>query len=383
MAVKRMQASIDVVQAAQLRIRNVFRNGLPVFMSFSGGKDSLCLAQLVLNLIQKAEIDPGQLVVQFIDEEAIFPCIEAKVKEWRKRFLLLGAKFEWYCCEVKHFNCFNELSNDESFICWDSMKQDVWVRQPPVFAIRNHPLLHPRMETYQDFLPRTCASGITITGIRTAESVQRLQNIARTTCAGSRMTKKHQVFPIYDWSDKDVWLYLLQEHVDIPDIYLYLWQSGTGRGQLRVSQFFSVDTAKSLVKMNEYYPDLMDRVIKREPNAYLASLYWDSEMFGRSSRKRKEMESNAPPKDYREELLKLFRNMDAYFTTPHKRKIAEKYRNFFMKTSVILDQKDCKAIYEGLISGDPKLRTHRALYQRIYGKYVSNAKKMEEGRNGK
>lgn len=383
MAVKRCTASINVVQAAELRLRNVFGNGLPVFMSFSGGKDSLCVAQLILNLVQRGEIDPSQLTVQFIDEEAIFPCIESKVKEWRKKFLMLGAKFEWYCCEVKHFNCFNELSNDETFICWDSTKQDVWVRQPPPFAIRSHPLLNPRVDAYQDFLPRTCVSGITITGIRTAESVQRLQNIAAMTRAGKRMTSKHQVFPIYDWTDKDVWLYLLRENVDIPDIYLYLWQSGTARGQLRVSQFFSVDTAKSLVKMNEYYPDLMDRIIKREPNAYLAALYWDSEMFGRSSRKRKEIESNSPPKDYRAELLRLFGDIDTYFTTPHKKRVAERYRNFFLAASTIVDQKDCKAIYEGLISGDPKFRTFRALYQRIYGKYISNAKKMEVGLNGK
>lgn len=383
MAIKRCEASIDVVEAAEIRIRNVFRNGLPVFMSFSGGKDSLCMAQLIMNLVQRGEINPAQLVVQFIDEEAIFPCMEEKVKEWRKKFLMIGAKFEWYCCEVKHYNCFNELSNDETFICWDSMKQDVWVRKPPAFAIRNHPLLRPRIDSYQDFLPRTCVSGITMTGIRTAESVQRLQNIATMTKAGKGMTNKHQIFPIYDWKDKDVWLYLLREKVDIPEIYLFLWQSGTGRGQLRVSQFFSVDTAKSLVKMNEYYPDLMDRIIKREPNAYLAALYWDSEMFGRNSRKRKEMEGNIPTKDYKAELLKMFGNMDAYFTTPHKRYVAERYRNFFLCVSTIADQKDCKAIYEGLISGDPKLRTYRALYQRIYGKYISEAKKKEEGKHAK
>lgn len=382
MAVKRSAASINVVQAAEIRIRNVFRNGLPVFMSFSGGKDSLCIAQLIMNLVQRGEIDASQLVVQFIDEEAIFPCMEDKVKEWRKKFLMIGAKFEWYCCEVRHYNCFNELSNDESFICWDSTKQDVWVRRPPSFAIRNHPLLKPRIDTYQDFLPRTCMGGITITGIRTAESVQRLQNIATMTRAGKNMTNKQQIFPIYDWKDKDVWLYLFREQVDIPEIYLFLWQSGTGRGQLRVSQFFSVDTAKSLVKMNEYYPDLMERVIRREPNAYLAALYWDSEMFGRSSKKRKEMEKGAVQKDYKAELLKMFGNMDLYFTTPHKRYVAERYRNFCIAVSSIADQKDYKMIYEGLISGDPKLRSYRALYQRIYGKYISNAKKVEETKNG-
>ena len=81
MAIKRCQASINVVEAAKIRIKNVFRNGLPVYMSFSGGKDSLCLSQLVMDMIQAGEIDPTQLIVQFIDEEAIFPCMEEKVKE--------------------------------------------------------------------------------------------------------------------------------------------------------------------------------------------------------------------------------------------------------------------------------------------------------------
>lgn len=52
------------------------------------------------------------------------------------------------------------------------------------------------------------------------------------------------------------------------------------------------------------------------------------------------------------------------------------------KKLMIADNKDCKAIYEGLISGDPKLRSYRALYQRIYGKYITEAKKKEGMTNG-
>lgn len=382
MAVKRCIADIDVVKAAEIRITNVFNNGLPVYMSFSGGKDSLCLAHLVLSLIQSGKINPKQLIVQFIDEEAIFPCIEKTVLEWRKKFLLVGAKFEWFCIEVKHFNCFNELSNDESFICWDRYKNDVWVRRPPKFAIREHPLLKPRKDAYQDFLPRICNNGITIVGIRTAESVQRLQNIALMNKVGKNCTNKKQIFPIYDWSNNDVWLYLKEQKVEIPEIYLYLWQSGTNKGQLRVSQFFSIDTAKSLVKMNEYYPDLMERIIRREPNAYLAALYWDSEMFGRKTKTRKELEgNNESKKDYKAELLVLFSDMDTNFPTKHKRYVAERYKNFFLQVSAIATQKDFQNIYEGLISGDPKFRTFRALYQRVYGRYIDEAKKNQNVRS--
>lgn len=378
MAIKHIKASINVVQAAEQRIINVFNNGLPVYMSFSGGKDSLTLSQLVISLIQRGKIRPKQLTVQFIDEEAIFPCIEKTVVEWRRKFLLVGAKFEWYCVEVKHYNCFNELSEDESFFCWDSTKENVWVRRPPRFAIRNHPLLRPRLDAYQDFLPRISSDGITITGIRAAESIQRLRNIAVMTTAGKKITNRKQIFPIYDWSTNDVWLYLRDQHVEIPDIYLYLWQSGTGKGQLRVSQFFSVDTAKSLVSMNEYYPNLMDRVIRREPNAYLAALYWDSEMFGRMTKTRRELEKQED-KDYKALLLNMFKNMDVYFTTEHKQYIAERYKNFFVQISAFADNYDYKMVYEALVRGDPKLRSYRALYQRIYGRYITTAKAERKG----
>ena len=132
--------------------------------------------------------------------------------------------------------------------------------------------------------------------------------------------------------------------------------------------------------MNEYYSDLMERIVRREPNAYLAALYWDSEMFGRNTVTRKQNEKGSVEKDYKAALLELFSDMDGNFQTKHKRYVAS--RNFFMGVSAIADNKDCKVIYEGLISGDPKLRTFRALYQRIYGKYITEAKKKEELPNG-
>lgn len=375
MAIKRREASIDVLDAARIRIRNVFANGLPVYMSFSGGKDSLCLADVTLKLIQSGEIDASRLTVQFIDEEAIFKCIEDKVKEWRKKFLMVGAKFEWYCLQVRHFNCFNALENDESFICWDKRKEERWVRRPPSFAITQHPLLRERIDTYQVFLDKKCADGMCIVGIRTAESVQRLQNFSRITLKGKGSIGRTKIYPIYDWKNRDVWYYLLQNHVDIPEIYMNMWQAGMSKNQMRVSQFFSVDTARSLVRMNEFYPDLMERIIRREPNAYLAALYWDSEMFGRSSKGRKEAEGSEPAKDYRKELNHMFSHFDEYFDTPNKRKIAKSYRNFYMTVMNIAEDKEIQKLYESLMAGDPKLRNLRALYQNVYSKYVQEAKK--------
>jgi len=375
MAIKRCTSSINVVEAARIRIKNTFLNGLPVFLSFSAGKDSLVMAHLVLDLIQRGEISADQLIVQFIDEEAIYPCIEETCRQWRKKFLMVGAAFHHYCIEVRHFNCFNSLENDESYICWDSLKQDRWIRQPPEYAIREHPLLRPRLDTYQDFLHRICKKGLNITGIRTAESVQRLSYIASMTDARRKITKHNTLFPIYDWKDTDVWLYLRDNNIELPEIYLYLWQTGHRKQALRVSQFFSVDSARSLVKMNEYYPNLFDRIIRREPNAYIAALYWDSEMFGRSSQKRKALEKGIDEKrDYKAELMKLFANVDAYFTTPAKKVVAGRYRKFVIRASAILEDGDYRDIYEALIKGDPKLRSLRALYKDVHFRYSGNVR---------
>lgn len=329
MAVKRATASITVLEAAKIRLLNIFKNGLPVYMSFSAGKDSLVMAHLVLEMIQQGKINARQLTVQFIDEEAIYPCVEDIAKKWRKKFMIAGAKFEWFCIEVRHYNCFNSLENDESYICWDSTKKELWIRQPPTFAIRTHPKLRPRIDTYQDFLPRISKDGIAIIGNRAAESIQRLLSLASIKSHGHNLSNRGQLFPVYDWKDPDIWRYIYENNIEIPQVYLYLWQTGHSKKQLRISQFFSIDTARSLVKMNEYYPDLMESIIRREPNAYIAAMYWDSEMFGRSSKKRRDLEKDTVQKDYKAELIKMFNNIDLYFTTPVQKKIADKYRKFF------------------------------------------------------
>jgi len=361
--IKRIEANIDVVEAAKRRTLNVFKNGLPIYLAFSGGKDTLCMAHIVYQLIRQGKIDPKQLTCYFIDEEAIYPCLEQTVLEWREKFLKVGAKFDWYAIEVKHYNCFRSLETEETFICFDRYLKDRWVRQPPDFAIRSHPLLQPRKDAYQDFCSRIFKDGITLIGIRVAESVQRLYYYVGFTKAKHNITKENIIWPIYDWRDSDVWLYLLENKIDFPEAYVHMWQIGRSKKELRISQFFSTDTAGSLVRLNEYYPDLMDRITRREPGAYLAAMYWDSEMFKRHTKKRREMEGNqSDNKDYRALALVMLNDIPRYFDTPAKRDVAAKYRkNIVMQYMEFLKPYHWREVYETLLAGDPKLRKMRAM----------------------
>jgi predicted phosphoadenosine phosphosulfate sulfurtransferase len=365
MVVKR-EGGRSVVEAARKRIINAFSNGKKVYISFSGGKDSLCLLDLILKLAGEGKIDPSQMIAEFIDEEAIFECVERTVHEWRKKVLLAGGQFNWFCLEVKHFSCFNHLEQDETFICWDSAKKDVWIRAPPPFAIREHPRLKKRQNTYQEFLMKHNADGICVTGVRMAESIQRSKYMASSFSSKSGLARGNMVWPIYDWKDTDVWRYLYEEKITIPDIYLYLYQTGSNLKELRVSQFFSVDTAKSLVKMNEYYPNLMDRIIRREPNAYLAALYWDSEMFRRSTKGRK---NNEEPKDYKAEVFKLLNEPRNHFLTKGAMDGAQRMIQLLIKYGSIIEMKEYRTIYDCLVGGDPKQRTLRAIITNINMRY--------------
>lgn len=372
---KRMQSDMDVVQATRLRIKNVFSNNVTVYLSFSGGKDSLVVADIIYKMIKAGEIDPKLLVVLFIDEEAIYDSVEQIVIEWRDRFLSVGAAFQWWCVEVKHFSAYNQLTADESFICWDRTKEDVWVRQPPPFALRNHPQLRPGIDSYQTFLPKITGDGIQLVGVRASESVQRLQYMAKLNLGtGASITGKNFIYPIYDWTTKDVWLYLYREKVDIPIIYLWMYQAGVNKGQLRISQYFSVDCVGSLVRIAEYEPGLWDKVLKREPNAYLAALYWDTELYRRSSPTRRKQEKENP-RDYKTLVMRmLFEEPEKYFTTKLTRKVAKDYRKLIVKMESMMRERDWRKIYNALVGGDPKLRTRRAIAMDIASAYAEYSK---------
>lgn len=369
MAIKDLEGSLNVVEAARIRIQNIFDTGLEIEMSTSGGKDSICMMHLVYTLIREGKIKAKQLVVRFIDEEAIFDDVERIVMDWRKRFLKAGVRFEWFCVQTVHFNCLRTLEDNDSFVLWDEWERDNWVRPMPSFAIKNHPLLRERVDSYQDFLGRLRrrTGALTMTGVRSAESIQRRNNIAKIASSkmNGQIASNTMTYPIYDWRNDDVWLYIKDNKLDFPETYMYLYQVGAKRSEMRISQFFSVDTAKTLVKLAEIYPDLMERVERREPGAYLASMYWESEMFRRSTRGRSRLPSEQG-RDWKKEVLDMLKDKNSpYAQSASKRKLFDMARNFVVKMGMFMIANHYKTLRNILIAGDPKKRAIRALYSSV------------------
>lgn len=366
---KQIEVDIDVLTAARQRIINVFSNGAKVYLSMSGGKDSICMSDIVYNLIKEGLIDKSLLTVVFIDEEAMYDDVIEIVKEWRKKFMMLGVKFEWYCLETKHFNCLNQLQEDETFITWDSREKANWIRTPPPFAIFEHPLLVKRIDSYQSFLEKLTKDGFQMIGSRTAESVQRLINMSHVN--QSSISAGRRFYPIYDWKNEDVWLYLYKHGLNIPITYLQMWQVGVQKRNLRISQFFAIDTVRSLVRMAEFNPDLMERIERRQPNAYLACLYYDSEMFARNTKNRKAIEGKSAEddRDYKREFIAYLYD-DTNFETEHQKSVQKWYKNRLIAVMKFCPtQNDFRRMFEAIKAGDTKLRAGRAITRQIKTRY--------------
>lgn len=369
MGIVKKQLGINVLEAAKIRIKNIFSSGCKIYLTVSGGKDSIVMMSLVYDLIQQGEIDGSQLTVQFIDEEVIYDCVVEICEQWRKKFMLLGVKYDWYCIEHRNNNCFNALENNENFIPWDRYEQDKWARPMPKFASKGNKYLVPRVENYQDFLTRNNKDGIQLIGVRASESLNRYKYLADINSRGG-ISGKNVMYPIQDWKDSDIWKYIKDNNLEFPEVYLKMWEAGIKKNQLRVCNLFSIDTCRSLTAMFEVYPDLWEAVLRREPNAYLVRLYWDTEMFHRTSNTRRKLENTNEvddKKNYKAMLIDVVNHPKKYFKNAHALRVCREYRGLVLRENINMTAEHWKKLYEAIMAGDTKTRTLRAIRVQIQG----------------
>lgn len=154
-----------------------------------------------------------------------------------------------------------------------------------------------------------------------------------------------------------------------------LYEAGVKKNQLRLCCFFGDMSTQGLRWVAETDNALWERIERREPNAYLVPLYWDSETFRRSSAKRRELEADEEKKDYCA-LCKdiLFLHPERYTIASDTKAKLKNWRGMFIKTYGIATQQHYKKMYEGLLYGDPKSRILRILWTSIFTDYNTRTK---------
>lgn len=355
----------NVLEAAKERIKVAFRTCPKIILCTSGGKDSIVLNDIVYKLALSGQIDKTKMEVWFIDEEAMYDSVIDNVKQTRLKWLGIGVKFKWYCFQNRHYNCLNSLTSEESFICWDKEIPDKWIRERPKFSITEDECLDDRHENYQSWFKKKLVQvgAMCMIGVRGNESLQRLATISKKKAAGE--SGNRNLWPIYDWKDTDIWYYIKQNHLDFPKTYVELWQVGVPRNKLRISQFFALDTVQSLSRLVYIEPNLYDKIVKREPNAYLLLLYAGTDMFGGKDShvftdRQDKKDGDEGERDYKSECIDIL-----FYNNPRKRRVVYNEGQWNMiKHSLLskpeLSQKGWKQLYNVLLLGDHKGRKLRA-----------------------
>jgi len=225
--------------------------------------------------------------ILMVDLEGYF---EITVKHCVEMFEMYADVIEpfWICLPI-HLR--NAVSVFEPFwVCWDPKAEGAWVRRPPKEAIVDSgyfPFFREGME-FEEFVPlfgdwyadgKRCAC---LVGIRTDESLNRFRTIAisqKERFEGLSWTTKitkdlYNVYPIYDWSVEDIWVY----HAKFGDkphnrLYDLMHQAGMTPSQMRICQPYGDDQRRNLWLFHIIEPKTWARIVARVNGANGGALY--------------------------------------------------------------------------------------------------------------
>lgn len=243
------------------RIRYILDNFKKVYVSFSGGKDSGVMLNLMVDELRLNY--PGRKVgLMILDNEANYTAsLEFMHRMMRANRDVLDI---YWCCLPITLPC-TVSSYEVDWQCWGVEDQHRWIRPMPkddyIVNIDNHKFPFFRENIgYQEFWDEfgewysegeDCACLI---GIRTHESLNRWRAIInqnKQTHGGHLWTKRntdhtYNCYPIYDWKTEDVWIANCKFDWDYNKLYDMFWKAGLSIHQMRVASPFMSESKSSL-----------------------------------------------------------------------------------------------------------------------------------------
>ena len=257
----------NVYQALQTRLHFIFKEFDTIYISFSGGKDSGLLLNILLEF--RDRYYPLRTIGVFHqDFEAQYSMTTEYVEETfytlEKR---VNVELYWLCLPMATRTA---LSSYEMYwYPWDDTKKDCWVRPMPqhdyVINLDHNPITTYRYKMHQEDLAKQFGrwyrrthghkKTICLLGIRADESLQRYSGFINKKYAYKEkcwITKHFKevwtASPLYDWSVEDIWhaYYLF----DFPYNKLYdlYYKAGLTVSQMRVASPFQ-DYAKDSLNL--------------------------------------------------------------------------------------------------------------------------------------
>lgn len=279
------------------RLVFIFEEFENIFVSFSGGKDSGLLLNLVLDF--KRKFYPTRKIGVFHQDFEAQYSYTTKFVEETLRNIKDEADIYWVCLPMATRTA---LSNYEMFwYPWDDKKEDSWIRPLPnydyVISLDYNPITTYKYKMHQEDLAKQFArwykkinggtSTICLLGNRASESLQRYNSF---------LNKKHgyknecwitQSFkdvwtasPLYDWSVSDVWHCISVHNYSYNKLYDLLYLAGIKPSQMRVASPFNDYAKESINLYRVIEPETWVKLLARVQGVNFANIYGKTKALG-------------------------------------------------------------------------------------------------------
>lgn len=286
-----------VYEAARQRLKFLFEEFDNIYLSFSGGKDSGLLLNLLLDF-QEQYYPDRTIGVFHQDFEAQYTVTTEYIERTFERIQDQVEPY-WVCLPMATRTA---LSSYEMYwYPWDDKKKDCWVRNMPnkdyVINLSNNPISTYKYKMHQEDLAKqfgrwyrmSHGNGKTVCllGMRAEESLQRYSGFLNKKYGYQNECWISQQFkdvwcasPLYDWTVNDVWHAHYKFNYDYNHLYDLYYMAGLTASQMRVASPFNDYSKDSLNLYRVIDPEIWVKLVGRVQGANFACIYGKTKAMG-------------------------------------------------------------------------------------------------------
>lgn len=291
---KKSYSDKSVYEASMERIKYIFDNFDHIYVSFSGGKDSGVMLNLVLKYLKDNRLK-RKITLMHLDYEAQYEMTTDYVK-------LMEDKYKDYlniyhvCVPFKVSTCTSMFQN--YWRPWEESKKDIWVRDLPENAMTKDDFdFYDESQWDYDFQEELSVWShkrekakrtAVLVGIRTQESLNRWRAITKernSYYSDKKYSKKiadnvYNFYPIYDWTTEDIWVANAKFGWDYNKLYDLYYQAGLPIEAMRVASPFISEGQETLKLYKVIEPHTWGKLVSRVNGVNFTGLYGGTTAMG-------------------------------------------------------------------------------------------------------
>lgn len=284
---------MNVYEAALKRIDFLFKEFEQIVISFSGGKDSGVMMNLVLNFATQTN-QLHKIAVYHLDYEAQYQMTTEYVERTFKSLPFSILKL-WFCLPIKA-QCSTSMFQSY-WQPWKIEDKEKWCRELPEESINESNFCFGFDYEVSDYdfnikLGKSISRNkktVFLIGIRTQESLHRWKAVNKFSDKNEYKSKnyttvvdKHFInaYPIYDWKVEDVWIANARFGYDYNRLYDLMYQAGVPLNAMRVASPFNDAATESLKLYKVIDPNNWGKLIGRVNGVNFTGLYGGTTAMG-------------------------------------------------------------------------------------------------------